>query len=496
MSAKPQLRMQAGQSQVMTQQLLQSIRLLQLTSQELELEVTQALESNLLLESDESLEDEFEVSAEPTADAAAESASDDGFDAAAVHEVSGADAGAHREVEADFDWSSSESWSGGEPPDEDGEPASARVAEVPPSDPRLQALAQLQLVVTDTREAELVAAIIDAVDDSGYLTESLDAIVARLPEQQGYTIEEAEAALRRVQSVEPTGFAARSLSECLSLQLEVLPMATPGRVIALEIVRGHIEALANLTEGALAARLDYRIDQIHQALLLIKGLDPKPGASGAAAAQAVTPEVIVTGRPGAWRVELNPETLPRVRINRGYEKAIGGAGAATQFKALRDQLNEARWLVRGLEMRQETLIKTARTVFERQREFLVRGEEAMAPLNLMDVANAIGVHESTVSRVVANKYALTPWGVYPLKAFFPVQIAGREVETSGTAVRAMIRKIVDGENRTRPLSDGEVAALLARRGINVARRTVAKYREGMRIPSAPARMLPSRKATA
>ncbi|WP_341921449.1 RNA polymerase factor sigma-54 [Hydrocarboniphaga effusa] len=494
MSAKPQLRMQAGQSQVMTQQLLQSIRLLQLNSQELELEVTQALESNLLLEADDKLDDELEAPSEPNAEATVDSIDQNGSEAESVREVSGADAGAHREVEADFDWSSSESWSGGEPPEEDGEPASARVAEALPSDPRLQALAQLQLVVTEAREAELVAAIIDAVDDSGYLSESLEDIVAR--HTQGYTIAEAEAALRRVQSVEPTGFAARSLSECLSLQLEALPVGTKGRLIALEIVREHIGALASLTEGALASLLDYRIGQIHQALLLIKSLDPKPGASGAVAAQAVVPEIIVSGRPGAWRVELNPETLPRVRINRGYEKAIGGPGAAARFKALRDQLNEARWLVRGLEMRQETLIRTARTVFERQREFLIRGEEAMAPLNLMDVANAIGVHESTVSRVVANKYALTPWGVYPLKAFFPVQIAGREAETSGTAVRAMIRKIIDAENRARPLSDGEVAALLARRGVNVARRTVAKYREGMRIPPAPERMLPLQRATA
>ncbi|WP_428309452.1 RNA polymerase factor sigma-54 [Hydrocarboniphaga sp.] len=477
---KPQMKIQVGQSQVMTQQLLQSIRLLQLTSQELEMEVRQALDSNLMLEAEEvdDMESDSDfVVGETQAPAAAE------VEPAAL-EVSGADAGAHEQVEADFDWSSSESWTGGEPMDEDGESAASRVPDVLPTDPRLMALSQLQLVVSDARTAELVAAIIDAVDDSGYLSETLESLLEKLPPEAGYTLAELEAALTLVQSVEPTGFAARNLSECLCLQLQALPRQTPGRSLALRIVADYLPQLGELTEHALAEVVDHRVAQVHQALGLIRALDPKPGAAGAMPAQAVVPEVIVTGQRGAWRVELNPGTLPRVRVNRGYEKAIGGAG---QHRALRDQLNEARWLVRGLEMRQETLLRTAQVVFQRQAGFLKNGEEAMAPLNLMDVAEAIGVHESTVSRVVANKYALTPWGVYPLKAFFPVQIAGRDADTSGTAVRAMIRKIIDGENRMNPLSDGDIAALLARRGVNVARRTVAKYREGMRIAAAPAR---------
>ena len=483
---RPQQRMQVGQTQVMTQQLLQSIRLLQLTSQELEMEVRAALDSNLMLEAEENADHDHD-DADRDAGGDRESAADAGGDDAQP-EVSGADADALGKVEADFDWSSRESWTGGEPLDEDGEPASARIADVPSSDPRLQALAQLQLLVTDAREAELVALILDAIDDSGYLTETLDALLERLPAERGHTLAQLEAALARVQSVEPTGFAARSLAECLTLQLRALPRATPGRTLALKLVDEHLDELASLSEGALAQAVDHRLEHVHQALALIKALDPKPGASGATPAQAVTPDVIVSGHRGNWRVELNPETCPRVRINRGYERAIGGAGSAGAHRVLKEQLNEARWLVRGLEMRQETLIKTARVVFERQREFLRAGEEAMAPLNLMDVATVIGVHESTVSRVVANKYVLTPWGVYPLKAFFPVQIAGRDADTSGTAVRAMIRKIIDAENHGKPLSDGDVAALLARRGIQVARRTVAKYREAMRIPPAPARV--------
>lgn len=479
-SAKPHLKMHLNQSQVMTPQLLQSIRLLQLTSQELEMEVQQALDSNLMLESgDEEGEDDA-----PSA-SAAELAAPPAAAESQETEVSGCDVGATDKVEADFDWSSSESWSGGEPVDEDGEPLSARIADVPPQDPRLQALAQLQLVVTDPREAELIAALVDAVDDNGYLGDTLENIAARLPADWAVSVTELEAALRRLQSVEPTGFAARDLRECLLLQLDALPAETPYAGLAHRIVDKHLADLAALNDSRLAALLEWDVEDVREARALIRSLDPKPGAAGAIPAQAVTPDVLVTGQPGAWKVELNPETLPRLRVNRRYEQQIGsGAGA---YKALKDQLNEARWLVRGLEMRSETLLKTARVVFARQTQFLRQGEEGMMPLTLREVAEAIGMHESTVCRVVANKHVLTPWGVYPLKAFFPTQIAGAEGDTSGTAVRAMIRKIIDGENRAHPLCDGEVAALLARRGVRVARRTVAKYRESMRIAPAALR---------
>ena len=479
-SAKPQLKMHLSQSQVMTPQLLQSIRLLQLTSLELDLEIRQALDSNLMLENgeDESDEEAREVSPieAETAPVASESQEAD---------VSGCDVSAADKVEADFDWSSSESWSGGEPVDEDGEPLSARVADVPPQDPRLQALAQLQMVVTDPREAELIAALIDAVDDNGYLSESLEAIAARLPAEWNVGVGELEAALHRLQSVEPTGFAARDLRECLLLQLDALPAATPYCGLAHLIVDRHLGELATLDDAHLAALVEWDAADVKAARALVVSLDPKPGAAGSVPAQAVIPDVLVSGQPGAWKVELNPETLPRLRVNRHYEQQVTGAAGA--YKALKDQLNEARWLVRGLEMRNETLLKTSRVIFARQTQFLRQGEEGMMPLTLREVADAISMHESTVCRVVANKHVLTPWGVYPLKAFFPTQIAGAEGDTSGTAVRAMIRKIIDGENRAHPLCDGEVAALLARRGVRVARRTVAKYRESMRIAPAALR---------
>jgi RNA polymerase sigma-54 factor len=493
---KANLRMNMGQTQVMTPQLLQSIRLLQLTALELEMDVRQALDSNLMLES---VDEELEL-ADPEADpeagaeapvageTVAESTAGGEIDTSATAaEVTGCDTAATERVEADFDWSSAESWSSGEPWDDDREPAVARIADTPARDPRMHALAQLQLVVTDRREAELVALIVDAVDDNGYLSEPLDVIAARFQGTPAPTPEEMEAALLRVQSVEPTGFAARNLRECLLLQLAALPPVTPGLRLARRIVDEHLDRLAEKNLAPLAEELDADSATLARARALIRSLDPKPGAANAVPAEAVVPDVIITGTDGAWKLELNPETLPRVRVNRYYEQEVTGNGSSAAYRALRDQLNEARWLVRGLEMRHETLIKTARVVFERQRSFLRIGEEGMVPLTLREVAEAIGMHESTVCRVVANKHVLTPWGVYALKAFFPTHITGADGDTSGTAVRAMIRKIIDAENRAHPLCDGEVAALLARRGVRVARRTVAKYRESMHIAPAAVR---------
>jgi RNA polymerase sigma-54 factor len=479
---KANLRMNMNQTQIMTPQLLQSIRLLQLTALELEMDVRQALDANILLE-----EPEEETEDADQAAAASHTDTDAAADASVETEVSGCDTAATERVEADFDWSSAESWSGGEPYDDEREPAVARIAEAPMRDPRMHALAQLQLVLTDLREAELAALIVDAVDDNGYLAEPLDVIAARFTGEPAVTLAEMEVVLRRVQSVEPTGFGARDLRECLLLQLAALPAGTPGLNLAQRIVASHLDRLALRDMATLARVLEASEAQIGQAVALIRSLDPKPGAAGVQPAEAIVPDVIVGGTNGAWKVELNPETLPRVRINRYYEQQVTAGGSSGSYRALRDQLNEARWLVRGLEMRHETLLKTTRVVFERQRGFLRMGEEGMVPLTLREVADAIGMHESTVCRVVANKHVLTPWGVYPLKAFFPTHIAGADGETSGTAVRAMIRKIIDAENSAHPLCDGEVAALLARRGVRVARRTVAKYRESMHIAPAALR---------
>jgi RNA polymerase sigma-54 factor len=475
---KAQMNVGVSQQLAMTPQLLQSIRLLQLSSLELEQELRTALETNVLLEDaadDADGDDEHEASA-PDAVAAVEN----------PVEVSGADAGAREHVEADFDWSSADRWSGGEPVDEDGETWEARTAAPEPDDARIAALEQLQLVVRTEREAALVAALLDAIDDNGYLTQPLDGIALACGLTPQPDEAELEAALGLVQSVEPTGFGARDLRECLLLQLRMRPDGTPGRDLAEFIVCACLDRVARQDFTELREALDIDANELHTALDLILSLDPKPAAAVPAPAQAIEPDLVVTGRRGAWTVTLNAARLPRLRVNRMYERSLTQTGG---HKALRDQLQEARWLVRGLEMRHDTLLRAARAIFERQAAFLERGEEGMAPLTLREIAETIGMHESTICRVTTQKWVQTPWGVYELKAFFPSQIAGAAGETSGTAVKAMIRKIINGESRNSPLCDGDITAILARNGIHVARRTVAKYREAMRIPQAKDRVV-------
>ncbi|MDR3416968.1 MAG: RNA polymerase factor sigma-54 [Nevskia sp.] len=481
----PKLKLHVGQQQVMTPQLLQSIRLLQLSSLELEQEVRQALESNVMLEeTDEEQPLEAELPAPVLED---EAKATDSTEAA----VTGCDTAASDKVEADFDWSSSESWSGGEPVDEDGESFESRTPARRGEDLRMEALAQLRMMVNDERQALLVSALIEQIDDNGYLELPLEQVLARLPEQWQVRLAELEAALRLVQSVEPTGFGARDLRECLLLQLDELRGDTGGLELARRLVAECLERIGG-DPAALAREIACGMDEFGQAMRLIRSLDPKPGSSAREPAQCVVPDVMVSGEGQSWKVELNPATLPRVRVNTLYEKLLAGKS----HRGMREQLQEARWLVNGLEMRHQTLLKTARAVFARQCEFLRRGEEGMAPLTLREVAAQIGMHESTVCRVVNSKFVQTPWGVYPMKAFFPSQIAHAQGETSGTAVKAMIRRIVDGENRAAPLCDGAIAALLARSGVRVARRTVAKYREAMKIAPAVERRRPAQGAMA
>jgi RNA polymerase sigma-54 factor len=467
---KPGFQMQAGQHMTMTPQLLQSIRLLQLSSLELEQEVQQALENNVMLESEEEAVGD---------DAPAVELADTADTASTETPVTGCDVAADDKVQADYDWSSAEGWSGGEPSGDD-EPIEARTAAPESDDLRVRALQQLRQTLASEQEARIAIAIVEAVDDNGYLERALIDIADELDVE----LNEVEAVLAKVQSVEPSGFAARDLRECLLLQLSDLPARTPGRIYAQRIVEDGLELLARHDYVALSEQVGIPVEKLHVAIGLVLALNPKPGASLSSGAQAVVPDLVVTGEPGNWKVELNPATLPRVRVNGLYERLLNGGA---NHRGLREQLQEARWLVRGLEMRHETLLKTARVVFERQAGFLRNGEEGMAPLTLREVADAIQMHESTVSRITTSKYVQTPWGVYEFKAFFPSLLGGIDGETSGTAVRAMIRRIIDGESARSPLCDGAIAAILHRGGVRVARRTVAKYREAMKIAPAKER---------
>lgn len=467
----PAIRLHLGQQIAMTPQLLQSIRMLQLSSLELEQEIHQALENNLMLEQEDDSETEESTPADVEQTNSIEAVA-----------VTASDASALEQVQEDFDWSSAESWSGGEPMDDDS-PIEDRTPALQSEDVRIRALEQLRTSLNDPMEMRIALAIVEAVDENGYLEESLQEIAEQIGDED-VTEQDVAAVLHKVQAVEPSGFAARNLRECLLLQLRDLPRNTAGLELASSIVREALHALGSHDYATL--REVFKVDDraLSVAISLVLALNPKPGAAANSPARVVVPDVIVSGRPGNWKIDLNSETLPRVRVNSLYERLLVGS---TGHRTLRDQLQEARWLVRGLEMRNTTLLKTARAIFERQSKFLVGGEEAMMPLTLREIADTIEMHESTVCRVTTNKYVQTPWGIYELKDFFPSLLGGTESETSGTAVKAIIRRIIDGESQTSPLCDGAIAALLHRQGIQVARRTVAKYREGMKIASAKER---------
>ena len=470
----PGLRLHVGQQIAMTPQLLQSIRMLQLSSLELEQELHEALEQNVMLES----EDDDEAEAE-NAPAVQDEVPE--MDAPVI----ATDATALEQVQADYDWSSSEGWTGGESSDDEN-PIEERTAEPESEDARVRALQQLRISLNSEREKQIAIAIVEAVDDNGYLEMSLEDLTMKL-EHMEVCEQEVAAVLTKVQSVEPSGFAARDLRECLLLQLRDYPRNTPGLEMAERLIKEALNLLGAQDYAALKQLLKADDQMLDQAINLVLSLNPKPGASASNPARAVVPDLIISGRPGNWKIELNPENLPRVRVNSLYERLLAGAPS---HRGLRDQLQEARWLVRGLEMRNTTLLKTARAIFDRQCRFLTQGEEGMLPLTLREVADVIQMHESTVCRVTTNKYVQTPWGIYELKAFFPSQINGVESETSGTAVKAMIRRIIDNESRASPLCDGAIAAFLHRKGVRVARRTVAKYREAMKIASAKERRMP------
>jgi RNA polymerase sigma-54 factor len=284
-----------------------------------------------------------------------------------------------------------------------------------------------------------------------------------------------------VQQFDPIGVAARSVSECVLLQLAALAPDTPGLALARTIAAEHLPLVAEHQYGALKRLLKVSDSDLEAAIALVRACHPRPGASVfAPAAEYVVPDVFVRKSDGHWVVELNNAVSPQLRVNQIY---AGSLGRGEEYDVLRTQLQEARWLIRSLEIRNETLLKVALTIVQRQTEFLEQGEEYMRPMVLRDIAEAIEMHESTVSRVTTNKYMHTPRGVFEFRYFFSSHVAGEEGEQSSTAVRAKIRKLVGGEDPEKPLSDSQIAQLLSGEGITVARRTVAKYREAMKIPS-------------
>jgi RNA polymerase sigma-54 factor len=466
---KPSLQLRMGQQLTMTPQLQQAIRLLQMPALELQAHIRELLESNVMLEPVEDAEttNEFEAVEAPVAESE-------------VTQAAASDQEPQVEV-VDDHWGeqsvgpAESSWNG-EDDDRQQEFADASGQTV-----QEHLLWQLEMAHLPARALGIASAIVDAINDDGYLMEPLEEIANTLRPEILAEVAEIEAVLQRVQQLDPPGIAARSVSECIELQLRQLEAETPGLATALAIARSHLELVAGRELSLLRRELKATEEEIACALILVRACHPRPGATiSGGSAEYVVPDVFVRRTDhGSWSVEINAATLPRVRLNHGYASLIGRSASHASMRA---QLQEARWLLKSLEIRNETLMKVSRSIVERQTAFLEEGDEHMRPMILKDIAEAVDMHESTISRVTSGKYMHTPRGVFELRYFFSSQVEGADGSgTSSTAIRAKIRKLVRDESSDNPLSDGKIAELLSATGIPVARRTVAKYREGMGI---------------
>ena len=456
---KPSLQFRLSQHLTLTPQLQQSIRLLQLSTVELNQEIDRMLMDNPALEREDA-EGELEAAAPAPAPTGGAGAS-----------------GSTEPAAPDTDWSAdiASSWRG---PDDDDEGDRSFTA---PDTPTLRDHLRGQLSLTNLgdRDRVFVQLLIDALDEDGYLTQPLEEIAALLPAEADP--EELGIALRHLQNLEPAGVGARSPGECLALQLRIIP-DEPARRLALDIVEKHLELLASRDYTRLKNITGAGEEALRAAQRLIQALNPRPGAAYAKVeTRYVIPDVIVRKQRGVWRASLNPDAMPRLRINRLYAELA--AGARTSGAAIASQLQEARWLIKNVQQRFDTILRVSQAIVDQQRHFLEHGEVAMRPLVLREIAQTLGLHESTISRVTTQKYMATPRGTFELKYFFGSHVATEAGgAASSTAIRALIKQLVAAEDAKAPLSDARISQILGEQGIVVARRTIAKYREALQIP--------------
>ncbi|MEY3667397.1 MAG: hypothetical protein RL572_937 [Pseudomonadota bacterium] len=503
---KLSLQLKLGQQLTMTPQLQQAIRLLQLSTLDLQQEIHQVLESNPMLELDEDYE--IRGLADEVAELNTESSvSSDDYN---LERIAGSSTEDYEsgETESSGDYEDSR-WEDQIPEDlsvdsswddvyqstyttgsgsGDGETSDFESRNSVAESLQDHLMWQLNLTPMSDPDRLIGLAIIDAIDTNGMLTVSIDAIHASLMRSIDIDPEEVLAVLHRIQQFDPVGVGYRDLAECLLIQLNQYEEAdiTPAIRHARAIVKDHLVLLGNRDYAALMRLVRIKENELRDAISMIESLNPRPGADITPPSTSyIIPDVIVTkdSDTGRWRVELNPETAPRIRINADYAALVRRADSSSDNSYLRDNLQEARWFLKSLQSRNETLMKVATRIVEHQKGFFEYGEEAMKPLVLHDIAEAVNMHESTISRVTTQKYMHTPKGIFELKYFFSshVSTAGGG-ECSSTAIRALIKKLVAGENARKPLSDSKITKLLEAQGINVARRTIAKYRESLSIP--------------
>jgi RNA polymerase sigma-54 factor len=475
---KPALQLRVGQSLSMTPQLQQAIKLLQLSSLELQQEIQQIFETNPMLERDEE-----SATNNPAADEKTEDASSN---VPAEQDITATKEQISDELPIDSNW-------------EDIYQASSIYSETPQEPARdvyenesgasnsLQEhlLQQIDLINLSDVDRVIGITLIDEIDNDGYLTDSVENIHEGLAETfPELELDEVEAVLHLIQHLDPVGTGARNLSDCLSVQLRLLSTDTPYLQQAIGVVKNHIEALGNRNTKLIQRRMDLTEAELQATIKLIQSLNPRPGAQiSSNSTEYVIPDVSIVKRANSWRVELNTDTAPKLRINNTYADLIKRADSSADNNYMRTQLQEARWFIKSLHSRNETLLRVATSIIEHQRKFLDYGPEAMKPLVLRDIAEELELHESTVSRVTTNKYMHTPRGIFEFKYFFSSHVGTADGGVcSATAIRAMIKKLIEEEDNAKPLSDSKIAKLLDEKGINVARRTVAKYREALSIP--------------
>ena len=491
---KPSLVLKMGQQLTMTPQLQQAIRLLQLSTLDLQQEIQEALDSNPMLEREED-GDDYDNS-DPMAeslDKQPETKSSEPNEADSHHEepintVENFEEGdwgdsIPSELPVDTAWEDIYQTSASSLPSSDDDEWDFTSRTSTGESLQSHLLWQLNLAPMSDTDRLIAATLIDCINPQGYLDETLEEVLESFDPELEIELDEIEVVLRRIQQFEPAGVGARDLRECLLLQLRQLPERTPWLAEAVRLVSDHLEVLGSRDYSLLMRRMKLKEDELRQVIDLIQTLNPRPGSQiEAGEPEYVVPDVIVRKHNGRWLVELNQDAMPRLRVNAQYAGFVKRADSSADNTFMRNQLQEARWFIKSLLSRNETLMKVATQIVEHQRGFFEHGDEAMKPLVLHDIAEAVGMHESTISRVTTQKFMHTPRGIYELKYFFSSHVSTAEGgECSSTAIRAIIKKLVAAENAKKPLSDSKIAGLLEAQGIQVARRTVAKYRESLGI---------------
>ena len=474
---KPSLQLKLSQHLTLTPQLQQSIKLLQLSTLELNQEIERFLLDNPMLERDE--QDDFVAQPGLATSASPAEREREQAQERATSDEDEVRQGSERDEEG-IDWSNvgTGASSRSESDDDDVDYQDLQAAGVSLREHLDQQVALSQL---SDRDRALVRFLIEALDDDGYLHQPLDDLLQLLPPEADVDLDDLAIALHHVQNLEPVGIGARSPQECLALQLRTLP-ASPVRTLALEIVTRHLELLADRNFARLKKLTGCDDDALRAAQTLICSLDPHPGSRySSSETRYVLPDVVVRKLRGRWTVTLNHDAMPRLRINRLYASLLQQNRG--QGGGLGGQLQEARWLIKNVQQRFDTILRVSQAIVDQQRQFFDHGDVAMRPLTLREIADQLELHESTVSRVTTQKYMATPRGVFELKYFFGSHVA---TDTGGaassTAIRALIRQLVDAEDSKKPLSDAKIAEVLGQQGIVVARRTIAKYRESLNIP--------------